>query len=165
MRKWKTLAATNNRRQNELRHFSQNWAFLGSTNFKRRKYSFCSPIPSMQCCADVRLPIENNRHPNFEWRGQGTGADSFVLQTYPVWIQCLNNFVADWRWKLAAVKKKWTISSIKRVTRKFLEVSGCSFAKQRQRNVQKKVCCTCKVAFLLIRPIDVNFTVLVALAD
>ena len=29
-------------------------------------------------------------------------------------------------------------SSIKRVTRKFLEVSSCSRAKQRQRNVQKK---------------------------
>ena len=51
------------------------------------------------------------------------------------------------------------ISSIKRVTKTFLEVSRCSRAKQLQRNVQKKVCCTCKVAFLLIRPIVV-FTVL-----
>ena len=42
------------------------------------------------------------------------------------------------------------ISSKKRVTKKFLEVSRCNRAKQRQRNVQKKVCCTCKVAFLLI---------------
>ena len=49
------------------------------------------------------------------------------------------------------------IPSIKRVTRKFLEVSRNSRAKQRQRNVQKKVCCTCKVAFLLIRPIVVVF--------
>ena len=39
-------------------------------------------------------------------------------------------------------------------TRKFLEVSRCSRAKQRQRNVQK-VCCTCRVAFSLIRPIVV----------
>ena len=30
-------------------------------------------------------------------------------------------------------------SSIKRVTKKFLEVSRCSRAKQRQRNVQKSV--------------------------
>ena len=30
------------------------------------------------------------------------------------------------------------ISSVKRVTRKFLEVSRCSLAKQQQRNVQKK---------------------------
>ena len=39
------------------------------------------------------------------------------------------------------------ISSIKRVTKKFLEVVRCSRAKQRQRNVQKKACCTCNVAF------------------
>ena len=32
--------------------------------------------------------------------------------------------------------------SIKRVTEKFLEVSHCSHAKQRQRNVQKK-CAAC----------------------
>ena len=54
---------------------------------------------------------------------------------------------------LAATKVKMSRSEksqqehIKHVTRKFLEVSGCSRAKQRQRNVQKKVCCTCKVAF------------------
>ena len=49
-------------------------------------------------------------------------------------------------------KKTCDISSIKRGAKKFLEVSRCGLAKQRQRNVQKKVCCTCKVAFLLIRP-------------
>ena len=52
-------------------------------------------------------------------------------------------------------KNTYDTSSIKRVTRKFLEVSRCSREKQRQRNVQKKVCCTCKVGFLLIRPIVV----------
>ena len=35
-------------------------------------------------------------------------------------------------------KNTHDISSIKRVTRKLLEVSRCSCAKQRQRNVQKK---------------------------
>ena len=34
---------------------------------------------------------------------------------------------------------RYDISSIKRVTRKFLEVSRCGRAKQRQRNVQKSV--------------------------
>ena len=48
-------------------------------------------------------------------------------------------------------------------TRKFLEVSCRSCAKQRHRNVQK-VCCTCRVAFSLIRPIVVFFTFLVAFA-
>ena len=36
-------------------------------------------------------------------------------------------------------KNTYDISSIKRVTRKFLEVSVFSRAKQRQRNVQKSV--------------------------
>ena len=50
----------------------------------------------------------------------------------------------------------YSISFQKRVTKKFLEVSRCSRAKRRQRNVQK-VYCTCKVAFLLIRPIVVFY--------
>ena len=47
----------------------------------------------------------------------------------------------------------YDISSIKRVTKKFLEVSRCSRAKQRQRNVQKKCAASAKLPFLVIRPI------------
>ena len=43
-------------------------------------------------------------------------------------------------------KNTFDISSIKRVTRKFLEVSRCSRAKQWQRNVQKK--CAARATFL-----------------
>ena len=62
--------------------------------------------------------------------------------------------------KISGSEKKvidntYDISSIKRVTKMFLEVSRCSRAKQRQRNVQEKVCCTAKLLFLLIRPIVV----------
>ena len=48
----------------------------------------------------------------------------------------------------------YDISSIKRVTKKFLEVSRCSRAKQRQRNVQKKFAARAKL-LLLIRLIVV----------
>ena len=85
----KTKTYTRNQRQNELRHFALNWTFLRFTDFKRRKYSFFSPIPSMQCCADV--PATYKRHPNFEWEGRGghgRGVDSFVLLSYPIWVQC-----------------------------------------------------------------------------
>ena len=41
----------------------------------------------------------------------------------------------------------YLISSIKRVTKKFLEVSRCSRAKQRQRNVQKKCAARAKLLF------------------
>ena len=44
-------------------------------------------------------------------------------------------------------KNTYDISSIKRVTRKFLEVSRCSRAKQRQRNVQKKCAARAKLPF------------------
>ena len=64
------------------------------------------------------------------------------------------------RWKSAAIKWKkvngntYDISFIKRVTKKFLEVSRCSRAKQRQRNSQKKCAARAKL-LLLIRPIVV----------
>ena len=41
----------------------------------------------------------------------------------------------------------YDISSIKRVTKKFLEVSRCSRAKQRQRNVQEKCAARAKLLF------------------
>ena len=70
---------------------------------------------------------------------------------------CRGGMLAATRVKMSDNEKRVNkntsdISSIKRATRKFLEVSRNSRAKQQQRNV-KKVCCTCKVAFLLIRPI------------
>ena len=47
------------------------------------------------------------------------------------------------------------ISSKKCVTKKFLEISRCSRAKQWQRNVQKKSAARAKLLFLLVRPIAV----------
>ena len=47
------------------------------------------------------------------------------------------------------------ISSKKCVTKKFLEISRCSRAKQWQRNVQKKSAARAKLLFLLVRPIVV----------
>ena len=44
-------------------------------------------------------------------------------------------------------KNKYDISSVKRVTKKFLEVSRCCRAKQRQRNVQKKCAVRAKLPF------------------
>ena len=49
------------------------------------------------------------------------------------------------------------ISSIKRVTRKFLEVPRCSRTKQRQRNVQKKFAPRAKLLFCQLGLILVFF--------
>ena len=51
-------------------------------------------------------------------------------------------------------RNTYDISSIKHVTKKFLEGSCCSRAKQRQRNVQQKCAAHAKL-LLLIRPIVV----------
>ena len=60
--------------------------------------------------------------------------------------------------KISASEKKvnentYDISAIKRVTKKFLEVSRCSRVKQRQRNVKKKWAAQAKLLALLTRPI------------
>ena len=39
-----------------------------------------SPIPSVQCYALVLATYRNNKHTNFEWRGQGRGADSLFSE-------------------------------------------------------------------------------------
>ena len=62
--------------------------------------------------------------------------------------------------KMSGSEKKvnentYDISSIHRLTKKFLEVSRCSRVKQRQRNVQKKGAAHAKLPFLLMRPIVV----------
>ena len=57
-----------------------------------------------------------------------------------------NASVRQCKMKMSGSEKKvnentFDISSKKRVTKKFLEVSHCNRAKQWQRNVQKKLCC------------------------
>ena len=57
--------------------------------------AFPPPTPPCNAVPMFKLPVENNKHPNFKWRGQGRDADSFLLWGYPIWVPCLNNFVAD----------------------------------------------------------------------
>ena len=65
---------------------------------------------------------------------------------------CSGGMLAGTRVKMSDSEKRVNkntsdIPSIKRVTRKFLEVSRCSRAKQRQRNVQKKCVARAKLLF------------------
>ena len=53
----------------------------------------------------------------------------------------------------------YDIPSIKLATKKFLEVSRCSRAKQRQRNIGKKWAARAKLLFfLLVRPSPLSIT-------
>ena len=73
-------------------------AFWCFTDFQRENKVFPPPSPPCNVVSLVllRLPIENNKHPNLEWRGEGCGFFC-PLCIYPIWVQCLNNFVADCR--------------------------------------------------------------------
>ena len=53
----------------------------------------------------------------------------------------------EWQKKKKVNKNTYDISSKKRVIRKFLEVSRCSLAKQRERNIQKKCAAHAKLLF------------------
>ena len=58
---------------------------------QKEEIATCNVVPMFE------LPTENIKHPNLEWRGQRRGADSFVPWSYPIWVQCLDLFVADCR--------------------------------------------------------------------
>ena len=50
----------------------------------------------MQFCADVRAICRKQQTSNFERRRQGRGADSFVLWSYPIWVQSQKFCFTDW---------------------------------------------------------------------
>ena len=50
-------------------------------NRKKSKIRILQIILQCNGRAMFELPIENNKHPNFEWRGQGRSVDSFVLRS------------------------------------------------------------------------------------
>ena len=76
-----------NRRQNELSHFSLKGLLDVFLTSKGEYIAFPPPFPSCNVVPLFELPIETIIiHPNFQWRGQGRGVDSFVLWSYPVWV-------------------------------------------------------------------------------
>ena len=102
-----------NRRQNELRHLALKGLSDIFLTSKEENIAFPPPSPPFNVVPLFELPLENNKHPNFEWRGQGWGVDCYVLWSYPICVQCLNNFVADCSYKanrnqsLATFFTKW----------------------------------------------------------
>ena len=68
------------RGQNELRHFALNGLFDVFRTSKGEKVAFPLPSPPCNVVPLFELPLENKKHPNFEWRGQGRGVDSYVSE-------------------------------------------------------------------------------------
>ena len=69
-----------NRRQNQLRHFALNGLFDVFRTSKGEKIAFPPPYPPCNVVPLLKLPLENKKHPNFEWRGQGRGVDSYASE-------------------------------------------------------------------------------------
>ena len=84
---------------------------------------------------------------------------------------CSGGMLAATRVKMSDSEKKkkvnkntYDTSSLKLVTRKFLDVLRCSRAKQRQRNVQKKCAARVKLLFCSLDLLLFFLTVLVTFA-
>ena len=77
---FKWIPETYNRRQNELRHFALNGLFDVFRTSKGEKIAFPPPSPPCNVMPLFELPLENKKHPNFEWRGQGRGVDSYASE-------------------------------------------------------------------------------------
>ena len=75
-----TVKSTFNRRQNELRPFALNGLFDFFRTSKGDKRAFPPPSPPCNVVPLFELTLENKKHPNFEWRGQVRGVDSYVSE-------------------------------------------------------------------------------------
>ena len=75
-----SFRAKHNRRQNELRHFALNGLFNVFRTSKGEKIAFPPPSPPCNVVPLFELSLENKKHPNFEWKGQGRGVDSYVSE-------------------------------------------------------------------------------------
>ena len=62
---------TNLQRQNQLRHFAKMGLFDILMTSKGENKAFPPPSPPCNVVPLFKLPIENHKHPNFEWRGGG----------------------------------------------------------------------------------------------
>ena len=71
---------SDNWRQNELRHFALNGLFDVFWTLEGEEIAFPPPSPPCNVVPLFELPLENKKHPNFEWRGQGRGVDSYVSE-------------------------------------------------------------------------------------
>ena len=65
--------------QNYLSHFALKGLSDVLLTSKAENKAFPPPSPPCNVLRMFKLPIENKKHPNFEWRGDGRGVDSLVL--------------------------------------------------------------------------------------
>ena len=107
-----------------MRHFSQKdlSAFLLTLKEQNKAFLLSSPRSPMQCWAAVRaalwhefyhkVPVENNKYSNFEWKKEGRGVNCFVLSRENSSLKLptgtlLNNFVTDCGSNTSVLRYSW----------------------------------------------------------
>ena len=74
-------------------------AFWHFPDLKREKYSFPSPIPSMQCCAAVRATFRKQQTPQLWMEGTGEGSGFLCSQKLLYLSTMSQQFVGNCRLK------------------------------------------------------------------
>ena len=78
-----------------MRHFALKGLSDALLTSRRGNKAFPPLSPPCNVVPLFELLIENNKHPNFEWRG---GGGVWILLFYcrcHIWVQCLNKFVVE----------------------------------------------------------------------
>ena len=92
---WRAFACASQISKESTNNWCQNlfWHFALKKSLSDIIFAFPLPLPSCNVAIVLlfELPGENNKHPNFEWRGRERGVDWFVLWSYPIHYNCFNN--------------------------------------------------------------------------
>ena len=79
-----------------MRHFALQGLFDILLTSEKGDIAFPPPSPPYNVVPLFELPLENDKHPNFEWREQGRDVDSFFSEvTLIEYNVSVNNFVTD----------------------------------------------------------------------
>ena len=95
---------THNRRQNELRRFTLKGLFDIFLTSKEENIAFPPPSAPCNVVPLLKLPLENNKQPNFEWRGQGRGVHGFLCSLK---LPYLSTISQQFCCRLIAAVGKW----------------------------------------------------------
>ena len=93
-----------NRWQNELRRFTLKGLFDIFLTSKEENIAFPPPSAPCNVVPLFKLPLENNKHPNFEWRGQGRGVHGFLCSLK---LPYLSTISQQFSCRLIAAVGKW----------------------------------------------------------
>ena len=90
--------------KNELRLFTLKGLSDVFLTSKEENIAFPPPSPPCNVVPLFKLPLENNKHPSFEWRGQGRGVHGFLCSLK---LPYLSTISQQFCCRLIAAVGKW----------------------------------------------------------